>query len=135
MFCPNCGTAVPDGQAFCNNCGVPLNNQQKPFQAPPPPPYYQQNQPVPGAGFGIASLILGLISLLFFCFVFISVPCAIAGIALGAVSLVKAKAVGMRSGTAIGGIVISAVTLFLVVLIYSLIFATVIELGGMDVYF
>ena len=24
MFCPNCGSSVADGQAFCHNCGNPI---------------------------------------------------------------------------------------------------------------
>lgn len=29
MFCPKCGTLLPDGTAFCNNCGSNLGRAQK----------------------------------------------------------------------------------------------------------
>lgn len=40
MFCPNCGTQVPDGSAFCQNCGANLAAAQQPVQQP----QYQQTQ-------------------------------------------------------------------------------------------
>ncbi|MBR0311016.1 MAG: zinc-ribbon domain-containing protein, partial [Oscillospiraceae bacterium] len=40
MFCPNCGTQLPDDSAFCENCGVRLGGA-----APQPQqPAYQQPQ-------------------------------------------------------------------------------------------
>lgn len=53
MFCPKCGTQVPDNAAFCVNCGSPLssvNAPQRPSQTQPymPPPGYMlvpTNQP------------------------------------------------------------------------------------------
>ncbi len=47
MFCPNCGTQVPDGAAFCGGCGKPM--AAPPAQAPsasaPPPPSFTPPQP------------------------------------------------------------------------------------------
>lgn len=34
MFCPNCGTQIPDDSIFCENCGTPLNAQQQDTQQP-----------------------------------------------------------------------------------------------------
>lgn len=49
MFCRNCGTQLPDGTAFCSNCGQGTTATAPPTQAPPvqmqqpaPPPAYQQ---------------------------------------------------------------------------------------------
>ncbi len=39
MFCPHCGSQVPDGAAFCSSCGAPVSNNH----GPEPP---QQN-PIP----------------------------------------------------------------------------------------
>lgn len=40
MFCESCGASVPDGQAFCSNCGAPVT--QAAPQAAPAQPVYQQ---------------------------------------------------------------------------------------------
>lgn len=34
MFCPYCGTQLPDGSAFCGNCGKPLSQQPAGNAAP-----------------------------------------------------------------------------------------------------
>lgn len=39
MFCNHCGNTIPEGTAFCNNCGAPAQQQAAPQQA-----YYQQPQ-------------------------------------------------------------------------------------------
>ncbi len=41
MYCPQCGTANPDNDRFCRNCGTPLT------QAPPAPPAYAPPPPPP----------------------------------------------------------------------------------------
>jgi osmotically-inducible protein OsmY len=41
MFCSSCGTKLPDGAAFCTNCGKPTGLKPQPAPAPPaadPPP-------------------------------------------------------------------------------------------------
>lgn len=35
MYCESCGSFIPDGQAFCSNCGAPVS-QPVPQQAPQP---------------------------------------------------------------------------------------------------
>ena len=43
MFCPNCGTNVPENNAFCPNCGTALTAPQQPQQpTQPQQPVYQQ---------------------------------------------------------------------------------------------
>ncbi|MDR3313862.1 MAG: zinc ribbon domain-containing protein [Oscillospiraceae bacterium] len=53
MFCPNCGTDLPESAVFCGNCGATLNAappkpqpQPIPAQAPPTQPQFAQPQPV-----------------------------------------------------------------------------------------
>ena len=44
MFCNQCGTNLPDGTAFCSNCGAPTSNAapaQPAFQAPVQEPVYE----------------------------------------------------------------------------------------------
>lgn len=41
MFCESCGSQVPDGQAFCSNCGAAVA-QPAPQAAPAAQPVYQQ---------------------------------------------------------------------------------------------
>lgn len=51
MFCPNCGTQIPDGSAFCQNCGARLTAaqpvQQPQYQQPQQAPYQPQPQVQP----------------------------------------------------------------------------------------
>ena len=45
MFCPKCGQNVPDGVAFCPNCGAALNTPEaapRPQYEQPAAPMYQQ---------------------------------------------------------------------------------------------
>ncbi len=42
MFCPNCGTQLPDGSRFCNNCGTQIG--AAPTGGPAPAQGYQQPQ-------------------------------------------------------------------------------------------
>ena len=61
-FCRQCGTEIPNEAAFCNNCGAPVN-------AVPPLIYVKPK--VPGRGFGISSMVLGIIGLVYsFAFAF-----------------------------------------------------------------
>lgn len=74
-FCGNCGATQPDNLAFCSNCGAPMqqpmyNQPQQPMYNQPQQPMY--NQPVvygkpkiPGRGFGISSMVLGIIGLVY----------------------------------------------------------------------
>ena len=59
MFCSNCGTNNAEGVAFCANCGAPLN-----ANAPRP-----ANAEQPAKGLSIASLVLGIVSLIMFAYI------------------------------------------------------------------
>lgn len=75
ISCPRCGAENPASAFFCNNCGIRL--KQNPVQ-PVNPGYQQPYQPVyqqpyhvyvppkktPGKGFGVASMVLGIIGLI-----------------------------------------------------------------------
>ncbi|MEE1061454.1 MAG: DUF4190 domain-containing protein [Ruminococcus sp.] len=61
-----------------------------------------------GNGLGIASLVLGIVSIVTFCLCCVSLPLSITGLILGIISKVKKKE---NNGIAIAGIIVSAVAL------------------------
>ena len=68
----------------------------------------------PGQGLGIASMVLGIVSLII---PFLGTACAIVGLILGVLSKKKSDAVGMPSGMAVAGIVCSIIALAISVLL------------------
>lgn len=102
---------------------APIQPQQPVYQAP-----YQQPVAVPGKGMGIAAMVLGILSLVFFCLWYIAIPCALVGVILGGVSASKAKQAGMKNGSATAGIVCSCIALGLAVLFIVLVVAGMAEL-------
>ena len=86
---------------------------------------YQQNYPKQGNnnGFAIASLIMGILSLLLFC-TCINIPLAIMSIIFGALHITR-KCGG--NGMAIGGIVTSAISIVLLIAMFAVVLA-----GGMN---
>ncbi|MBI3409678.1 MAG: DUF4190 domain-containing protein [Planctomycetes bacterium] len=87
-----------------------MSNASYPPPAPPPGPQ-------PSAGLSIASLVLGIVSLVLFCIWWISGPCAILAIVLGAVGRSKGgkgmATAGMVCGIAAIGLAILVVAGFL----------------------
>ena len=101
MICNNCGAQLPDGTAFCTTCGAPQSGtQQGGMQQGGAQPmqmgYGQQpmyGMPVvqkPSSGLAIASLVLGIVGLLFSCCIpYLPFLCSLAGCILGIISLAK----------------------------------------------
>lgn len=142
MFCSQCGTKNADGAAFCAGCGAPMandvaENQEAPVIEAPvaeePKPEVPEVQPIqndfqpndytptpapvlPGKGAGIAGMILGIASLVFMCYFYISLPCAIVGLILSISSKSKAKKAGMKNGFSVAGIITSAIGLGIAIL-------------------
>lgn len=50
MFCPYCGTQLPDGSAFCGNCGKPLSQQPAGNATPAAQPAGMPPAPAPQPG-------------------------------------------------------------------------------------
>lgn len=133
MYCRRCGGQIVDGNKFCQYCGMPVDdanagqsqqqgtqNQQQSYgyQQPNYQNYYngyQYNnpyqQPVPGKGYGIASLVLGICSIPLYVSPFIGLIVGIIGLCLGISSSKSAKSVGRSNGMATAGIACSAVGL------------------------
>lgn len=156
MFCAGCGTKLAADRPACE---TPVQQpvyeapvQQPAYEAPVQPAYqqpvyqqpvyqqayWQSQQPVavPGKGMGIAAMVLGIISLVFFCLWYIAIPCALIGVILGGVSSSKAKQAGMKNGPATAGIVCSSIALALAVLFIVLMIAGLAEVSGsIDTYY
>lgn len=81
-----------------------------------------------GKGMGIASLVLGIISLVLFCVWYISIPCAVVGIILGVLQNKKNKI-----GMATAGIVCSIIALVLLVIAVIIGFVFGATLGAVGV--
>lgn len=129
-FCKHCGNQIEDNAAFCGVCGqaqnaaepqapvyqAPVQPQQPVYVAPQAPvnPYAQPV--VPGKGLGVASMVLGIVSLVLFCVWYLAIPCAIIGAALGGVAQSKAKAAGVKNGMAVAGITCSCIALGVAIL-------------------
>lgn len=136
MICNNCGRQNEDGVRFCIGCGADLTAApqptyqapQAPYQAPQAPyqppyqaPYGMPVAPVvPGKGLGVASMVLGILSLVFFCVFWLSLPLSIIGLALGGAGIAKAKRVGAPCGMAVAGLVCSSIALGLALLMIIL---------------
>jgi hypothetical protein len=91
-------------------------------QMPPMTPNY--SGPVPGAakpaGLAIASMVLGIVSLVLFCVWYISIPCAIVAVVLGFVARGKFKrGEGGGGGMAMAGLICGIIGLSLAVLLIA----------------
>ena len=72
-FCISCGSEIKDGTTFCSKCGMQqssVTQQQTTYQQPVyQQPVYQQptyvKPRIPGRGFAITSMILGIFALMF----------------------------------------------------------------------
>ncbi|MGI9456034.1 MAG: DUF4190 domain-containing protein [Aeoliella sp.] len=72
------------------------------------------------AGLAIASMVLGIVSLVLFCLWYVSVPCAIIAVVLGLVARGKVKdGTGGGGGMAMAGIVCGAIAILLVLLLFA----------------
>ena len=88
-----------------------------PYSAPEEPHYNATGKKI-GLGFGIASLVLGIVSLLCFC-TCINIVLAILAIIFGIIQIISYESRGM----AIGGIVTATISIILFVTCYGLLFS------------
>ena len=69
MFCPNCGTFVPDGSLFCPTCGTSFQTQPQPETVRPQPETMKESAPAVDRGkFGLLAIILAGVSVFFLMF-------------------------------------------------------------------
>ncbi len=86
-----------------------------------PPAQMNYQGPTPGAGkpagMAIASMVLGIISLVLFCIIYVAIPCAIVAIILGAVAKGKVKrGEGGGGGMATTGLVLGCIAIGIAIL-------------------
>ena len=94
MYCAKCGQKLIDGTTFCTQCGTPAGQTEILGLLP--------EQPQPGGGKAVGSLVCGIISVLSCGILF---PLAIAGLIFGILGLKST-----RTGMAIAGICLNAVS-------------------------
>jgi hypothetical protein len=137
--CPQCNFACEDTDIVCKNCGYLFNAQN--FSSPPDGGAYQQPQPptqqpyqqdqnylspgYPGVqgvpmqknnGMAIASMVLGIIGVVFSCCYGIGVLAAIPGLIFSFISMKKIGKTGEKGkGMAVAGIVCSAVAIIIAI--------------------
>lgn len=90
-------------------------------QRTPPPDggsFYHSSSPSGGSGFGIASMVLGILALVFFCGC-INIPLAIISIIL---AIIQMSRKGEGKGFAIAGIVTSVVSVILTVIMIVVVY-------------
>jgi hypothetical protein len=79
-------------------------------------------------------MILGIVSLVFFCAYYIALPAAITGLVLGIISMKKAKAVNAPHGMATAGIICSSIGIVLFLIFILLLFIGLATLFGIGMY-
>lgn len=100
------------------NSGYNGGNMNQPYNNPYGNPYGNNgynNYPKESAGFGIASMVLGIISIVLMCWPYVSIPTSIIGLILGAVGCKKVAGKGM----AVAGVVCSLITLGIALIIVA----------------
>ena len=140
--CASCGAALMQEQSYAQNQAAfnesqnanyqPYSAQQNPYGQQPygqtpyaPVSVEQEDDSVPGKGPGVASLILGIISLALFCIPVFGFIVAVVGLILGIVSVSKAGKAGKKCGVGIAGLICSGIGL-LIGVIYVVGFAAVL---------
>lgn len=134
-YCPICHAAGEDQDTFCRQCGSSYpaqqgssssvfnanmdspsdRTEQRIFYPPVYPVYYQKTD-----GLAIASLVLGIVSVLIDCFYGFGVFPGIVGLILGIISKVRISKSNNSingSGMAIAGIVLSSVSILFAIII------------------
>ncbi|MFH1745981.1 MAG: DUF4190 domain-containing protein [Planctomycetota bacterium] len=97
---------------------------------PPRPPHETYIAERPGNGMAIAALVLGIMSLVFFCIVYVAMPSAILGIVFGFIGRGKARTGASGGGMATAGLVCAFISIGLWLLMFILFLAGIAAVPG-----
>lgn len=130
MFCKYCGIQIPDGSKFCGKCGqsqipktnadVIINTNTNSGGNMMENQNYNGNMqpmPAPTSGLAVASMVLGIISLVSSCFGVVGIICGLLAVILGGCALASKK--GGR-GMAIAGLVCGIIALVPSIIVISI---------------
>lgn len=111
IICPQCGKEISANEQECPYCGLSLqhSSQNDPYQQP----YQTQNKPQGSSGLSIASMVLGILALVFSC-LGLGWILGIIGLILGIISVYNKNP---GRGMAIAGITTSAISIVLIVIL------------------
>ena len=120
MQCFKCGAEIPAGKMACEKCGAiaftgpnmggNIQSNHESVQRNRISTYNSQESTSGGVGFSVASLVLGIISMLLFWTIAIGVPAGVLGVSLGGYSIYRQN---QGKGMAIAGLVCSIIALCL----------------------
>ena len=111
MNCNNCGNVIPEGNAFCEVCGAPVAQEAPVMETPvAEAPVYAAPVNQEKKGLSIASLVLGIISVITWLIPLFGFPTALTGLILGCIGVRKGG-----KGMGIAGIVLCSIFLLLTI--------------------
>ena len=127
MKCPQCGSQFPDNTRKCPVCDYILDGSGyyepesdiSQYEPPYGSVYEERPEQTGGTGLAIASMVLGIVSIVLTC-LFIGILPGIVGLILGIISIAKDKP---GKGMAVAGIVTSAIGIVLFFLVFAVILA------------
>lgn len=121
--CPRCSTVNPAGATACPSCGHTFRTQFATNPTTAIPAYGTQRE---SNGLAVTAMILGIVALVFFCFWWMSFPCAVLAIVFGVLSTKSAQ----RS-MAIAGLTCGAISLGINLLALAF-FGTLMSIGAAE---
>lgn len=144
MYCPNCGTQIPDDSRYCPHCGIRISDPSYSSQYDDSgrmnydsdvhcQQTFHQTMTVPEHGNAVGSLVLGIVGTVL-CFFGYS---AIISVILGVIGLIlsdKAKNAGNTEGIRTAGFVLSLISLIggaIVFVVCIAIVGSIVKLAGM----
>jgi hypothetical protein len=118
MFCAKCGTLVEEGSKFCQKCGMPVAQAAAPPPAATAPPVgFQPAAAIKTSGMAVASLVLGIIGMVFFPFVPSVLAIIFGAIGLGQVN--KSNGLLKGKGMATAGIILGIVAIVIMIIVVA----------------